>query len=125
MLSRRRIALFIAAQSLVVAPALAQTQTDMNASAARDAKAADAALNAQYSATSSKLSPATRVLLRNAQRSWIGFRDQECKFETNGVKGGSAYPMVYAGCMKTLSEARTRQLKSLAQCQEGDLSCPR
>jgi uncharacterized protein YecT (DUF1311 family) len=115
----------LAVCSAAAFPAAAQTQTDMNAAAAQGAKAADQALNAQYKATSGKLSAGSRTLLRNAQRSWIGFRDQECKYESSGVQGGSAYPMVYSGCLKRLTDERTRQLKALGQCQEGDLSCPR
>jgi uncharacterized protein YecT (DUF1311 family) len=118
-------ALLIAAQGLATAPLLAQTQSAMNTAATGQAKAADAALNAQYKATAARLSPANRLLLRDAQRSWISFRDQQCRFETAGVKGGSAFPLVQAGCLRKLSEDRTRQLRSLAQCPEGDLSCPR
>lgn len=118
-------ALIVAACCTMSAPAPAQTQSAMNATATNAAKAADQALNTQYRATASKLSPASRTALRDAQRSWVGFRDQECKFASSGVKGGSAYPMVYAGCLKRLSDDRTRQLKTYANCQEGDLSCPR
>jgi uncharacterized protein YecT (DUF1311 family) len=107
------------------APVLAQTQFAMNASAASAARAADRALNAQYKAASAKLSPASRLLLRNAQRSWIAFRDAQCKFEISGVQGGSAYLMVEANCLKELSQRRTRQLRKVAGCEEGDLSCPR
>jgi uncharacterized protein YecT (DUF1311 family) len=115
----------LAVCAAAASPAPAQTQTDMNASAGQAAKAADQALNAQYKATTAKLSVPSRTLLRNAQRSWIGFRDQQCKFEASGVQGGSAYPMVLSGCLKRLTDDRTRQLKALGQCQEGDLSCPR
>lgn len=106
-------------------PALAQTQSAMNAAAARDAGTADRKLNARYQATMAKLSSPSRLLLRDAQRSWIGFRDRQCAFESSGVKGGSAYPMVLSACTKRLTEERTRQLTMIGQCQEGDLSCPR
>jgi uncharacterized protein YecT (DUF1311 family) len=110
---------------LLASPAFAQTQSAMNADAAKAAKTADQGLNTQYTAVMAKLSAPSRLLLRDAQRSWIGFRDAQCKFEASGVKGGSAYPMVYSGCMKRLTDDRTRQLKTYGQCQEGDLSCPR
>ncbi|WP_121154710.1 lysozyme inhibitor LprI family protein [Sphingomonas paeninsulae] len=106
-------------------PAFGQTQSAMNSSAAQSAKKADQALNAQYRMTAGKISVPTRLLLRDAQRSWISFRDQECRFASAGAKGGSAYPMIYSGCLKRLTEERTRQLKSHAQCEEGDLSCSR
>lgn len=106
-------------------PAIAQSQSAMNAAAARDAKGADRALNAQYNAVMSKLSPQSRLLLRDAQRGWIVFRDRQCAFESSGVKGGSAYPMVYSGCINRLTIERTRQIKAAGRCEEGDLSCPR
>lgn len=117
----------IAAMACILAgaPAAAQTQAATNASAARDARAADQALNARYKAASARLSPASRLLLRNAQRSWIAFRDAQCTFETSGVRGGSAYPMVKASCLKELTQQRIRQLSKITACEEGDLACPR
>lgn len=117
--------LLVAMACGLTSPALAQSQSSMNGAAGRGAQAADRTLNEQYRVTMARLSPASRSLLRDAQRSWIGFRDQQCKFEASGVRGGSAYPMVYGGCMARLSQDRTRQLKAAQQCQEGDLACPR
>ena len=115
----------LAASLTLAAPALAQTQAALNANAARDARSADQALNAQYTTTMAGLSTPTRLLLRNAQRSWISFRDQECRLRASGVQGGSAFPMVQSMCVAQLTQERTRQLRQLAQCEEGDLSCPR
>jgi uncharacterized protein YecT (DUF1311 family) len=106
------------------APAFAQTQAELNAHEAQQAKAADRALNTQYTVTMARLSAPSRLLLRDAQRSWIVFRDQQCKFESSGVIGGSAYPMIYAACLTHMSNDRTRELRVYAQCEEGDLSCP-
>jgi len=111
--------------ALSSAPLTAQTQTATNASAAREARAADQALNARYKAASARLSPASRLLLRNAQRSWIAFRDSQCTLEAAGVRGGSAYPMVEASCLKELTQQRIRQLSKITACEEGDLACPR
>lgn len=121
----KRIVLALATATLFASPGFAQSQATMNATAARDAKAADAALNAQYATLVRRSSSASRILLRAAQRSWIGFRDNECKYEASAVQGGSAYPMVYSGCLRRLTDERTRQLRRLSQCSEGDLSCPR
>ena len=103
----------------------AQSQATMNANAAQELQRADRALNSQYTTTMGRLSPASRTLLRTAQRTWISFRDQQCRFEASGVQGGSAYPMVHSTCLARLTTERTRQLRTLSQCQEGDLSCPR
>lgn len=119
------LALLIVLCAAAPLPALAQSQTAMNASAARDARAADDALNAQYRTTTARLSPGSRALLRDAQRSWLTFRDKQCRYESSAVQGGSAAPMVQSGCLKRLTQDRTRQLRTYAQCEEGDLSCPR
>ena len=60
--------------------ASAQSQATMNASAAQELQRADRALNSQYTTTMGRLSPASRTLLRTAQRTWISFRDQQCRF---------------------------------------------
>ena len=122
-----KLALIAFAPCVLATAALAQSQSQsqMNAAAARDERASDQALNSQYTATINGLSPASRTLLRNAQRSWISFRDQQCRFESSGVRGGSAFAMVQSGCIARLSNERTRDLRRIAQCREGDLSCPR
>ena len=117
-------ALILIAGSAAGTPVWAQSQTQMNATAARDARSADQNLNTQYAATMGRLSPPSRTLLRAAQRSWIAFRDQQCRFEASGSQGGSAQPMVLSGCVARLTTDRTRELRRLAQCEEGDLSCP-
>ncbi|KQS52914.1 hypothetical protein ASG17_15025 [Brevundimonas sp. Leaf363] len=103
----------------------AQTQQSLNAAAAQDAQQADSALNTQYRATMNGLSPASQTLLRGAQRAWITFRDQQCRYESSAVRGGSAYPMVQSGCVARMTTERTAELRRLAQCREGDLACPR
>jgi uncharacterized protein YecT (DUF1311 family) len=119
-----RILLLAALSGLVASPLAAQTQATINASAAREAQTADRALNAQYQAALARISAPSRLLLRDAQRAWVAFRDAQCKFEINGVQGGTAVALVQAGCRKQLTELRTRQLQKVATCEEGDLACP-
>jgi uncharacterized protein YecT (DUF1311 family) len=114
----------ILAFGIAAPPVGAQTQSAMNAAAARAARAADQTLNAQYRMTMGGMSASRRVLLRDAQRSWILFRDRQCRFEASAVEGGSAYPMVQAGCVRRLTEDRTRQLGAQVRWPEGDLACP-
>lgn len=118
-------AALVSALLLTAAPAFAQTQRSMNEDAARHHRTADAALNAQYQSLSRSLSPRSRELLRQAERQWITYRDAECRFRASAVAGGSAYPMVLDECLANLITDRTRQLRDLAHCPEGDLSCPR
>jgi uncharacterized protein YecT (DUF1311 family) len=88
----------------------AMTQTDMNICADKDYRKADAALNAAYRKAIVGLDAHSRDLLRAAQREWIKFRDAECTFQSAQNEGGSIHPMVYAECLTTLTQARTRQI---------------
>ena len=105
----------------------ATTQVELNECTAQAYQAADKELNDAYQVLVGKLSnnAASLEKLRAAQRAWIGFRDAECAFESSAVEGGSAQPMVRNGCLETLTETRTETLREHAECEEGDLSCPR
>lgn len=100
------------------------TQLEMNQCAAQDYAQADRELNRVYNAYRSRLSEEQKGELRDAQRAWIPFRDLSCTFESSGVKGGSVYPFILHSCLAAMTRARTRQLQQLANCKEGDLSCP-
>ena len=98
----------------------------MNQCAAKALKAADATLNADYREIEKRLTddPDARKLLVASQRAWIGFRDAECAFQSSGVAGGSIQPMIHAGCLETLTNARIADFKTYLSCEEGDMSCP-
>lgn len=121
----RMIALAALAGCFAASAASAQTQAQLNATAAQNLRRADQALNTQYTATTGRLSTPSRTLLRDAQRAWITFRDQQCRYESSAVRGGSAFAMVQSDCLARMTVDRTRDLRRLAQCEEGDLSCPR
>jgi uncharacterized protein YecT (DUF1311 family) len=104
----------------------ATDQATMNQCAAQQNKAADKELNALYQQITHRLksNPDSKNLLVGAQRSWVAFRDAECKFSSAGVEGGSAYPLIYSNCVTELTKARVQTFKNYLKCQEGDLSCP-
>ncbi|SDP29710.1 Uncharacterized conserved protein YecT, DUF1311 family [Pseudomonas arsenicoxydans] len=104
----------------------ATDQSTMNQCAAQQNKAADKELNALYQQITNRLksTPDSKKLLVGAQRSWVAFRDAECKFSSAGVEGGSAYPLIYSNCVTELTKARVQTFKNYLKCQEGDLSCP-
>jgi uncharacterized protein YecT (DUF1311 family) len=87
----------------------AQTQADLDACAAADARAADERLNETYQRLLGDLDPEARSLLTAAQQRWITFRDADCAFWGSGE--GSIAPMNAANCRATLSDDRTRELK--------------
>ena len=129
---------------LVCGPALAQddtdeakldcantsVQSDLNMCAERAFENADKALNIQYKKAraamvaidanlSGELKGAEKALLK-AQRAWVDYRDGECESEGFPMRGGSAEPMVVAGCKETLTKLRTKELKSIADGLEAD-----
>jgi uncharacterized protein YecT (DUF1311 family) len=101
----------------------AQTQLEMTETEGEKFKQADKELNAAYSRLLAKISPAGQSALRDAQQTWLRFRDQECDFETLGSTGGSVHSMVLLICRTNLTRLRTEQLVAQIECKEGDLTC--
>lgn len=85
----------------------------------------DARLNELYGVMRSRLADnsAGKEKLIGAQRAWIAFRDNECRFRTSGIQG-SAVPMVYSACVEDLTRKRVNEFEGLLNCPEGDLACP-
>ena len=104
-------------------PLVAQTQADMNEEASKSYADADKKLTETYQDLLKNLGPENQDRLRQAQRSWINFRDDECRFRTADSAGGSVHPMMVSGCLADLTHQRLNQLKALSDCEEGDLSC--
>ncbi|WP_042579291.1 lysozyme inhibitor LprI family protein [Variovorax paradoxus] len=85
-------------------------QQQMNACAARDFRAADAALNIRYGEVMKTLSPQMRVALRNEQRTWLKGRDPACKRASKASEGGSIWPLVFSSCLEKSTRKRTAEL---------------
>ncbi len=96
-------------------PSYGQTQSELN-------QQTDQRLNAVFSSLIAKISAAGKASLRDAEKTWIRFRDQECAFETMGSVGGSVHPMVVSQCKSRLTNQRTKDLEGQLNCKEGDLS---
>ncbi len=105
-------------------------QLGMNMCAYQAFERADAAMNAQWRLTMAAMKEADRTIDRSydrqpthaetllaAQRAWLTFRDQHCLGESFTARGGSMAPMLVSGCQASLTEARTRQLKELAETE--------
>lgn len=106
-------------------PVFAQSQQQMNRTASQQLASADQTLNVTYRAQMERLRTSDRTLLRTAQRTWINFRDQQCAFEAAAVRGGTSAPLLRANCATRLTIERTRQLRAISQCEEGDIACRR
>lgn len=89
------------------------------------AKTPDVRLNELYGTIRTRLgdNPVGREKLVAAQRAWISFRDNECRFRTSGVDG-SAASLVFASCVDDLTRDRVRDFERVLDCPEGDLACP-
>ncbi|HEX8044751.1 lysozyme inhibitor LprI family protein [Rhizobium sp.] len=107
----------------------AETQPDLNVCSQRAYDTADKALNEQYKKTraamvaidddlDADLKGAEKELLK-AQRAWLDYRDGQCEAEGFQAAGGSLRPMLVTGCKATLTKARTKELKALADGLEG------
>ena len=90
-----------------------------------DFLAATAGYAASYKSLSDGMSATQKDQFRRTQKLWIQYRTAACNFESSGVVGGSARPMVKWQCDARMTRARTAELTALASCVEGDLSCPR
>ena len=98
-------------------------QQMMNRCASMDFEASDKKLNEAYARLTSTLDAGSKEKLKTAQRNWIQFRDTECTFETVNNEGGTLHPLVYAGCLKRMTDARTKELKALTLCQKDVERC--
>jgi len=80
---------------------------------------ADAELNNVYQQLMSKLGDeGHKAALRAAQQAWIKYRDGNCEFEAYLNRGGTIYPVVYTGCLRAMTTARTKELREFSEEQE-------
>lgn len=99
------------------------TQSDMTLCERVRQDEADKALNVQYKKTRAAMVAADSDLdgdmkgaekvLVTAQRAWIAYRDAECEAEGFQARGGTMEPMLVAGCIANVTDARTKELKTL------------
>jgi len=102
-----------------------QTQADMTICAGKDYEKADKQLNAAYQKVRKQLAERDKTAdesgkgavdaLVAAQRAWVAFRDANCDAFGFQARGGTMEPMLVAGCIAELTDARTKQLKELAE----------
>jgi uncharacterized protein YecT (DUF1311 family) len=88
-----------------------QTQAEMNQTSAQGYYKADAELNKVYKILMSKLDEKGKALLIKAENDWLKYRDSHCKFEASFYEGGSMQPMIYSGCLESVTMDRIKELK--------------
>lgn len=92
--------------------------TQINECADRRFQRVDAAMNAQWAITVAsvrEIGADALKLLRNAQHSWIRYRDEHCLAEGRIAENGAHPELVMADCKAELTAMRIKQLKSLAE----------
>jgi len=102
----------------------AGTQTEMNICAFQAYQAADGDLNFDYKRAMAYLKQADldylpkdavpgAIMLRDAQRAWITYRDKNCAVETLAYRGGSIEPLIKATCLEEMTRARSEELRRI------------
>jgi uncharacterized protein YecT (DUF1311 family) len=85
---------------------------EMTACISAETKRQDVRLNEHYNKLSSKLSANRKKALVEAQRSWMKFRDANCRFYYD-PEGGSSARMTADECLLNATADRVRELKLL------------
>jgi uncharacterized protein YecT (DUF1311 family) len=102
----------------------AVTQQALNRCAREFRRQSDQNLKDFITTYQTRLRPEQVTALQHSQAAWELFRRFDCEFEASGVSGGSAYSLIFSRCMTVKATARLSELQELAQCEEGNLSCP-
>ena len=94
-----------------------QSQQGMNRCAGEAYERADEALNAQWKKVMAVYGddPETKAILLDSQRSWLKYRDSQCRLTAHDSLGGSIYSLILSGCLADLTRKRTQQLVDLTR----------
>ncbi len=113
----RSLLLALALFSLLLpVAARAQTQSEMNAEAFGDFQAADKKMNVAYAKLMKALpDDEAQAKLKAAQIAWLKYRDTQAELEADGSRGGTIVPTLLAETKAALTDARTAELKKLAE----------
>lgn len=90
----------------------AQTQTEMTICAGKEYKAAEVVLNQVYRQLVAMLDEEEKSQLKEAQTSWLKYRDTNCEFVADQYKGGSIRPMILGYCLAEMTSNRTAELRT-------------
>jgi uncharacterized protein YecT (DUF1311 family) len=71
----------------------------------------DKRLNDVYKKLLAKEDKEGQKKLRAAQRAWITFRDAECEYDSDSMRGGSLQAVLYSGCLAEATKSRADVLQ--------------
>lgn len=80
--------------------------------AADDYAVADKRLNQVYQQLIGQLKGEQKQRLIQAQRTWIQFRDQNCRFVSSQALGGTAEGLFLTTCLTKVTQQRTQDLQN-------------
>jgi uncharacterized protein YecT (DUF1311 family) len=109
---------------LLMTPAMAQTQYDLNQSNCNELNAANKMLNSTYQKVLNrhKSNAAETSAIKKSQKAWLAFRDAQLEAIYPGADNfGSSYPMCFCIESTALAEARIQQLSQWLKPREGDV----
>ncbi len=93
-----------------------ETQASANACARYKYEQADAAMNRVYRQLMAELAGfdgKDQEKLKQAQMLWVQYRDANCESEASIYEGGSIRPAIYSHCLASMTQERTRRMKTL------------
>lgn len=76
---------------------------------------ADADLNKQYKLCMNKLDKVAQGKLKTAQKAWISFRDAECEYQADEMRGGTYEVVIALGCHVSETKERAEELKDCVE----------
>jgi uncharacterized protein YecT (DUF1311 family) len=99
------------------------TQSGLSQCAALEMEKADAELTHVYNRLMVELEPKKKQQLKIAERAWIIYRDESCKFIGLERDGGSMQGMTIAMCRTELTKEQTRRLTWQLNCRLSQQDC--
>ncbi|MCA9789073.1 MAG: DUF1311 domain-containing protein [Cyanobacteria bacterium HKST-UBA05] len=92
-------------------PCQGETTVEMRDCAQQELNEFEAAMAKTYHTLMGRLDDKGQSLLVQAQHSWQTFRNHHCLVEADPRRDGSAWPLLYTGCLARATETRIEQLK--------------
>jgi uncharacterized protein YecT (DUF1311 family) len=92
--------------------AQAETTQDRRACAQASYDKADQRINEVYKQLRERLDAEGKNRLKEAQRAWITYRDAECVWAADQMRGGTEAPVIEAGCRADQTSVRADELES-------------
>ena len=95
----------------------AQSQAEMNRTAAEDFEQADARLNKVYDQVLHSLDAQGQEKLKTAERAWVSFREAESALAADVARGGTMAPLLGSARSTELTQQRIADLKKMLKSE--------